>query len=122
MPMSNLSKAVSIHPYFQIYAGKIEEFQKVIAKFIETTRSEKGCVYYDFSLNGDEAFCREAYTDGDTALFHLENVGAVIEEALSISTMTRLEIHGPEAELEKMRGPLATLSPAFFIHQGGLEK
>lgn len=120
--MSKLSTAVSIHPYFQIFPGKEGEFQEVIATFIKTTGTEDGCLYYDFTLNGDEAFCREAYTNGDTALIHLENVGQVIEKALTIATMTRLEIHGPEAELEKMRGPLASLNPAWFAHQGGLDR
>ena len=120
--MALLSTAVSIHPYFQIHPGQLDAFSKVIETFIETTGTEEGCLYYDFTLNGDEAFCREAYTNGDTALFHLQNVDHVIKQALEISTMTRLEIHGPEAELEKLRGPLAGLAPAWFVHQGGLDK
>jgi quinol monooxygenase YgiN len=120
--MSNLSKAVSIHPYFQIHAGKIEEFVAGFPAFIEKTKAEAGCLYYDFTLNGDEAFCREGYVDGDAALAHLGNVDEELKKALDISTLTRLEIHGPEAELAKMRAPMATLSPAWFVHQGGLEK
>lgn len=120
--MGKLSTAVSIHPYFQIHPGKIEEFQKVIETFIKTTAPEEGCLYYDFTLNGDEAFCREAYTNGDTALYHLQNVDHVIKQALEIATMTKLEFHGPEAELEKMRAPLAELNPAWFVHQGGVDK
>lgn len=122
MTMSNLSSAVSLHPYFQIHPGKIEEFTANFPAFIERTSSEKGCLYYDFTLNGDEAFCREAYVDGDAALNHLSNVDDLLKKALSISTLTRLEIHGPEAELAKMRGPLAGLAPAWFVHQSGLSK
>lgn len=120
--MARLSTAVSIHPYFQIHPGKLDEFAKVISTFIATTGTEDGCLYYDFTLNGDEAFCREAYADGDAALFHLQNVDHVIQQALAISTMTRLEIHGPAGELEKMRGPLAGLAPAWFVHQGGVDR
>jgi quinol monooxygenase YgiN len=120
--MSQLSSAVSIHPYFQIQAGKVDAFAEVIATFIQATAPEDGCLYYDFTLNGDEAFCREAYTNGDTALFHLQNVDHVIKQALEIATMTRLEIHGPAAELEKMRAPLVGLNPAWFVHQGGVAK
>lgn len=120
--MPSLSTAVSIHPYFQIHPGQIDAFSEVIRTFIKTTGTEDGCLYYDFTLNGDEAFCREAYADGDAALFHLGNVDQVIKQALEISTMTRLEIHGPEVELEKMRGPLVALNPAWFVHQGGLDR
>lgn len=120
--MSTLAKAVTIHPYFQIYPGKIEEFTANFKSFVETTATEKGCLYYNFTLNGDEAFCREGYVDGDAALAHLTNVDAPLKKALSLSTLTRLEIHGPEEELEKMRGPLATLDPAWFVYQTGLDK
>ena len=118
----SLSSAVTIHPYFQIHPGKVEEFTAGFEKFVARTASEKGCLYYDFTLNGDEAFCREGYINGDAALSHLQNVDELLKAALSISTLTRLEIHGPEAELAKMRGPLAGLSPAWFVHQTGLEK
>lgn len=118
----SLSTAVSLHPYFQIHPGKVDEFTSNFPKFVEKTATEEGCLYYDFTLNGDEAFCREAYIDGDAALHHLQNVDELLKAALSISTLTRLEIHGPEAELAKMRGPLAGLNPAWFVHQTGLPK
>lgn len=118
--MSALSTAVSLHPYFQIHPGKIAEFTAIFPQFVAKTSTEKACLYYDFTLNGDEAFCREGYTNGDAALAHLENVGDLLKQALAIATLTRLEIHGPAAELEKMKGPLASLSPAWFIHQTGL--
>jgi len=120
--MSSLSKAVTIHPYFQIAPGKIEEFTANFKSFIEKTATEAGCLYYNFTLNGDEAFCREGYTDGDAALAHLANVDAPLKVALSLSTLTRLEIHGPEEELEKLRGPLAGLNPAWFVWQAGVDK
>lgn len=120
--MSTFAKAVTIHPYFQIQAGRIEDFVANMTDFTNQTATEEGCLYYNFTLNGDEAFCREGYVDGDAALAHLANVDAQIKKALSMSTMTRLEIHGPEEELAKMRAPLAGLNPAWFVHQTGLDK
>lgn len=120
--MSSLSTAVSLHPYFQIHAGKTDEFTAGFAAFVERTSTEPGCLYYDFTLNGDQVLCREAYVDGDAALGHLSNVDDLLKKALSISDLIRLEIHGPAAELDKMRGPLAGLNPAWFVHQAGLAK
>jgi hypothetical protein len=34
-------------------------------------------------------------------LTHLENVGQLLDEALKIVELTRLEIHGPEGELAR---------------------
>ena len=46
---------------------------------------------------------------------HLDSVGAMLAEALKIADLTRLEVHGPAAELEKLRKPLAHLNPTWFL-------
>lgn len=55
-------------------------------------------------------------------LAHLENVGALLEEAFKIAEITRLEVHGPEAELDKLREPLAGLNPQFFTLEFGFRR
>ena len=52
-------------------------------------------------------------------LAHLDNVGALLAEALKIADITRLEVHGPAAEIDKLRGPLAGLKPQFFVLEPG---
>jgi hypothetical protein len=44
----------------------------------------------------------------------LENVGALLAEMLIQADLTRVEVHGPAEELEKLKGPLAHLNPAWF--------
>ena len=38
---------------------------------------------------GDEIFCREGYTDAEGALTHLNNVGALLAEILTMPDLTR---------------------------------
>ena len=71
------------------------------------------------TFDGDNAHCREGYVDAVGLLAHLDNVGAVLQEALKIADITRLEVHGPAAEIDKLRGPLAGLKPQFFILEPG---
>lgn len=120
--MNKLSNAVSIHPYFKINEGKVEEFKKLISQFVTATSQEETCLYYDFSISDSVAFCREAYVDAAAVLVHLENVGGLIEQSGSISEMIKLEMHGPAAELDKLRGPLAELPIVFFPHVEGIER
>jgi quinol monooxygenase YgiN len=120
--MSQLSKAVSIHPYFKINEGRVDDFKLLINDFIKSTSTEETCLYYDFSICGDVAFCREAYIDGDAVLAHLENVGAHIEASAAFSEMIKLEMHGPAEELDKLRGPLAELPVEYFVHVAGVQK
>lgn len=110
-----LTSFVSLHPYFKIHAGKIEEFKAGFAAFVEKTKTEAKNLFYGFTINGDEVFCREGYADAEGLLAHLDNIGALLAEALKIADLVRLEVHGPAAELEKLRAPLAHLNPEWFV-------
>lgn len=109
------SNFVSIHPYFKAHPGELEAFKAGLPAFREKTATEENNLFYDFTVNGDEIFCREGYLGAEAVLAHLENVGALLTEAFKISDLTRLEVHGPAAELDKLRGPLAHLKPAWFV-------
>ena len=87
----------SLAPYFKVHEGQLEAFREGCTDFVEKTGSEPGCLFYGFSFNGDEVHCREGYKDAQALLAHLENVGDLINEALKISDITRIEVHGPES-------------------------
>jgi quinol monooxygenase YgiN len=113
--MKALSGFVSLHPYFKVHPGKLEIFAVAFPGFIARTTDEEKNLFYEFTINGDEVFCREAYTDAEGLLAHLDNVGPALAQALTISDLTRLEVHGPAAELEKLKEPLAHLKPDWFV-------
>ena len=116
------NSVVSLHPYFTAYPGKIEQFKAAMPAFVEKTATEAKNLYYGFTVNGDEVFCREGYADAEGILTHLQNVGDLLAEALKISDLTRLEVHGPAEELAKLKGPLAHLNPAWFACECGLNR
>jgi len=120
--MATQDRCCTIVPYFKVQSGKLEAFKALCEQFVEKSSGESRCLYYGFSFDGDQVHCREGYADADGALAHLENVGALLEEALTISELTRLEIHGPEEELEKLREPLAGLKPQFFVLECGFRR
>lgn len=105
---------VSLHPYFKVHPGKLDAVKAALPRFIEKTATEKENLFYNFSVNGDEIFCREAYESAEGLLAHLDNVGELLKEILTIADLTRLEVHGPAEELDKLRAPLAHLNPAWF--------
>ncbi|MDH3693413.1 MAG: hypothetical protein OER96_02445 [Gammaproteobacteria bacterium] len=117
--MATNDTGVTIHPYFEIHDGKVDEFKAICGTFISLTKNEEKCHYYGFSFDGNNAHCREGYADADGLLKHLENVDAPLKQALGISNLSRLEIHGPEAELAKLREPLAALNPQFYVLEYG---
>jgi quinol monooxygenase YgiN len=113
--MTPISNFVSLHPYFKVHPGKLEAFKAGFPAFVEKTAKEEKNLFYEFTVNGDEVFCREAYVDAAGLLAHLENIGALLAEALKIADLIRLEVHGPAAELDKLRTPLAHLKPDWFV-------
>ena len=72
--MSKLSKFVSLHPYFKVHPGKLEDFKKGLPVFVDLTKKEPKNLFYEFSVNGDEVFCREGYVDELPA--YAEEIGA----------------------------------------------
>jgi hypothetical protein len=120
--MSLPANLVTIHPYFKAHAGKWDEIEAVLKDFVATTKTEKDCLFYEFTVNGDEVFCREGYVGGEGVLHHLENVGAVLGKMLTLADLTRLEFHGSAEEIDKLRGPLGHLNPSWFVLHSGIER
>lgn len=120
--MSLPANLVTIHPYFHLHPGKETEAESVMAAFVARTASERDCLFYEFTKTGDRVFCREGYAGGEAVLHHLQNVDAVLKQMLEISDLTRLEFHGPSAEIAKLRDPLAALSPDFYELTAGIPR
>ena len=113
--MAKLSTFVTLHPYFKVHADKLDAFKSALPAFVDKTKAEEKNFFYGFTINGDEVFCREGYADAEGVLAHLNNVGAMLAEAMKIADLIRVELHGPGAELDKLRQPLAHLNPAWFV-------
>jgi quinol monooxygenase YgiN len=116
--MNRLSGFVTLHPYFKVPPDKLELLKGILPEFVAKTRNEAQNLFYEFTINGDEVFCREGYVNAEGLLAHLENVGAMLAEAMKMADLIRVEVHGPAAELEKLKGPLAHLNPVWFTLQG----
>jgi len=112
----------TIVPYFSVPEGKMDEFKALGDQMVAKTQTEKDCLFYGFSFNGDRAFCREGYANGEAVLAHLKNVDELLKQALSFSKLEIFEIHGPEQELAKLREPLKGLKPAFFVLEAGFRR
>ena len=120
--MATQDTCCTIVPYFKVLSGKLEAFKGLCERLVEKTHDEPKCLYYGFSFDGDNVHCREGYEDAEGVLAHLENVASLLKDALEIAELTRLEIHGSEQELAKLREPLAGLKPNFFTLEYGFRR
>jgi quinol monooxygenase YgiN len=120
--MATDDNCCTIVPYFRIHSGKTREFKALCEQLVAKTRTEPGCLFYGFSFDGDQAHCREGYRDAGGAIAHVENVGALLTELVNNSEVVRFELHGPEAELAKLRGPFADFKPQYFSLEYGFRR
>jgi hypothetical protein len=120
--MPTPDRAVSIHPYFKVSDGKMDEFKEFCERFVSMTTTEPKCLYYGFSFNGNQVHCREGYDDAEGLLTHLVNVGSLLQEVLKIAEITRLEVHGVKEELAKLLTPLSSLNPTYFTLEYGIRR
>lgn len=105
-------------PCFKVAEGKMEEFKAGFQDFYTAMDPEaEKAAYYGFGVDEEtgRVVCREAYKDADGLLKHLANVDAQLKKALSLSELERLELHGPEHELAKLREALAPLGCRFYV-------
>jgi len=57
--MNQLSRFISLHPYFKVPSDKMPHLKAILPEFAAKTRNETGNLFYEFTINGDEVFCRE---------------------------------------------------------------
>ena len=122
MTVPTNDRVVSIHPYFRVSDGKMDEFKHLCEQFTSLTAQEPKCLYYGFSFNGDTVHCREAYQDAEGLLAHLANVGEILKHVFTIAQVTRLEVHGIPEELAKLAEPLSPLAPTYFTLEYGIRR
>lgn len=121
--MCQSANVVSIHPYFKVHAGKMEAFKAALPAFVKKTATEPRNLYYDFTVNGDIVYCREAYLGAEGVMEHVANVGPMLGTLFALAELTRIEVHGPADELEKLKnGPLADLKPTWFTYFDGVKR
>lgn len=120
--MATSDTMCTIVPYFTVQNGKMAEFKALGEQMVEKTKTEDDVLFYGFTHNGDKVLCREGYSSGEGVLAHLANVDELLKQALAIASLDVFEIHGPEAEIAKLREPLAGLKPVFYVLESGFRR
>jgi len=97
-----------IRDYAKFLAG-VKEFQ-------DLTKQEEKVKYYGFCLYGAKAICREGYDCAEGFLEHLRNVDGPLKAAMEVADVTRVEVHGPVIEVDKLREPLSSFPAVFWSY------
>ncbi|MCY1720584.1 hypothetical protein OU798_09540 [Prolixibacteraceae bacterium Z1-6] len=115
-------KKIQITAKFKIQKGKLDEFKKGAAAAIAlVNENEKGAgaLQYDWFFSPDETECvvRETYADSNAVITHLQNVGEILGQVLSISDFSA-EIYGPISD--EVRNAVAPFNPMHYSFYQGI--
>ncbi|WP_088340448.1 putative quinol monooxygenase [Robiginitalea sediminis] len=91
---------------FRIKPGQMEPFKKIAAQMIAAVQEKElgaGCLRYDWFYNEELSEClvREIYRDSAAVLQHMENVGPMLGQLLTISELSLQACGTPSEELKK---------------------
>ena len=106
-----------------ISEGKIDEFKKKAAAFIERVEAnEPDTLSFELFLSDDESKCytTEKYEESEALMAHLGNIGDLLGPIFEIAPLTGLMIFGSPSD--ELRQALAPLSPTFFEHWNGFTR
>mmetsp|Transcript_44066 Transcript_44066/g.104353 ORF Transcript_44066/g.104353 Transcript_44066/m.104353 type:complete len:250 (-) Transcript_44066:176-925(-) len=119
-PAMEQDTVVHFYPYFKMKdeAAFKKIWQDAYAATQAAADAEKS-FQYAFSFDGSSASCRESYGDADGILLHLKNVDGPFKACLAVAELERLEVHGPPAELEKLKPALDPLGAQYFALEWG---
>eukprot|EP00656_Telonema_subtile_P005722 TRINITY_DN12614_c0_g1_i1.p1 TRINITY_DN12614_c0_g1~~TRINITY_DN12614_c0_g1_i1.p1 ORF type:complete len:384 (+),score=106.90 TRINITY_DN12614_c0_g1_i1:28-1152(+) len=113
-------QVVTLSPYFKVH--NMEEFKRIWKEDYAAFAHKDSCVHYAMTFSSDNrVHCREAYGDAAGVLQHLGDVDAPLKAVLdpTIAELERLEVHGPQGELDKLHEALTPLGALFYASEWG---
>merc|ERR550537_328862 len=114
---SMLDDTVSVMVYWKVKNDAA--FLKGCDEFVALTKKEAANRYYGFTLEKGRAVCKEGYSSAQGFLDHLANVDAPLKAALKVADITSIEVHGPQAEVDKLREPLKAFPVTYWNYTDG---
>lgn len=111
---------VSVIGYFSIPAAHAKAFRQNCADMIALREQESGHLASAYSFGADgTAVSREDYDSADAVIRHLELGSHIFESTQTLVTITGVELHGPEAELEKLKNLFSGMPPKTYVTEFG---
>jgi quinol monooxygenase YgiN len=103
---------------FSIHPGKATQFRRLSQRAVDIVRErEPGTLFYEWFMNADETECVaiDCYVDLDAVMAHVQNIGPIMRELMTISDR-QLEIYGADPS-ERFGGRTTARNSDFYGSQ-----
>ena len=119
----SVPSVVTLIAYFNIGPGNADRFRANCQEMVALRTREPGHLASAYSFDGDAAATsREDYENADAVKRHMEVGQHIYESTRGLVSVTGVEIHGPAAELDKLRDLFGDLSPRFYVTEFGFRR
>jgi len=109
---------VTIVPYFKVPADKMDDFKAAMAGCSAAVKTgTPDCLFYGFTICGDEVHCREAYKSGEAAVQHIKDVGEPLGKMAPF--LQNIAVMGPAAELAKTKEAFDPIGATYWETDSG---
>ena len=118
-----MSDVLSWNLQLSIRDGRYEDLQALIEEMVESTRSEKGTLVYEWFVTDDQSTCHiyERYADEAAVMAHLANFGLKFAERFtSCLEPTAFYVYGEPSD--EVRGALDGLRAVYLGPVGGFSR
>jgi len=116
--LHHVDTTVTICPYFKIEASDLPLWKAKCDAFYEVAKKEDGLLFYGFGFEEAEGDCEvhvhQSFRDAATLVAHLRAIDVPIQAAIKLSSLERVEVYGPAAELRKVEAEQKDLCQAKF--------
>lgn len=113
--VARLSQFITIQALFRVHPGRREIVDRLLVELDRHASDEPLVLFHEASFHSDNLALRIAYPSAVSLLDHLAGSSDGFERLLSETDLIRMEVHGPEAELSQLRGPLGVFQPDWFV-------
>jgi hypothetical protein len=110
--ISKADESVSMITYYEV--RDMDTFANLTVEMAETKKAEPTVLACSFSFNGNQVMCKESFESADSAKVHLDATGPMAKRAAESADIIKVEVMGPEEQLEKLRESFNDVNVMFW--------
>jgi len=110
--ISKADESVSMITYYEV--RDMDTFANLTVEMAEGKKLEPTVLACSFSFNGNQVMCKESFESADSAKVHLDSTGAMAKRAAESADIFKVEVMGPEEQLEKLRESFNDVNVMFW--------
>mmetsp|Transcript_159670 Transcript_159670/g.291372 ORF Transcript_159670/g.291372 Transcript_159670/m.291372 type:complete len:594 (+) Transcript_159670:96-1877(+) len=110
---------VTLFSYYDYADGNRSHVEAIMAGVITLTKEEPGNLFYGWAHRDTGYVIKDCYVNAQAYLDHVLNMQQLRQNAAKVYSLTKVEVHGPAKELEKLKTVLSASTTTYWAAEQG---